>query len=51
MTEKDVNAVALGVKRWAKKTKAEKRAHAQYMNDIRWAEHRRKKAKKGERDA
>lgn len=33
--DKDPQAVALGKKRWAKKTKAEKRAHAMKMVEAR----------------
>jgi hypothetical protein len=51
MAEKDASAVDLGQKRWRGKTKAQKRAHSLMMNDKRWAEHRKKKAKKKKKEA
>lgn len=36
MKDKDPQAVALAKKRWAKKTKAEKKAHGAKMAKARW---------------
>jgi hypothetical protein len=51
MTEKDASAVDLGRKRWAKKTKAQRRAHALMMNAKRWGKRRKKSQKKEAADA
>lgn len=44
MTEPDEAAVALGRKRWAGKTAAERSTHARMMAEARWRKWREKKA-------